>query len=81
MRTLIPTTAALLRYTDRPVPHEQDTLDVWFDSGCSWASRAERELTVGSEAAPLDALPPADLYLEGSDQHVQPPLSCYPVVG
>jgi isoleucyl-tRNA synthetase len=37
----------------------RDTMDVWFDSGCSWASVLERE-----------GLPvPADVYLEGSDQH------------
>jgi isoleucyl-tRNA synthetase len=39
---------------------ETDILDVWFDSGISWAAvcGARDELTV-----------PADLYLEGSDQH------------
>ncbi len=39
---------------------ETDILDVWFDSGISWAAvcGARPELTV-----------PADLYLEGSDQH------------
>jgi len=37
----------------------EDTMDVWFDSGTSWAGvLAERGLPV-----------PADLYLEGSDQH------------
>jgi isoleucyl-tRNA synthetase len=36
----------------------RDTLDVWIDSGCSWAAVAQRRLTY-----------PADLYLEGSDQH------------
>jgi len=37
-----------------------DTMDVWFDSGSSWAgvARAREELAY-----------PADLYLEGSDQH------------
>lgn len=37
-----------------------DTMDVWFDSGSSWAGvvRARKELSY-----------PADLYLEGSDQH------------
>nr|WP_242040938.1 isoleucine--tRNA ligase [Leptolyngbya sp. FACHB-261] len=37
-----------------------DTMDVWFDSGSSWAAVAEQrsELTY-----------PVDLYLEGSDQH------------
>ncbi|WP_242392661.1 isoleucine--tRNA ligase [Anaeromyxobacter oryzisoli] len=38
---------------------EQDILDVWFDSGVSWAAVVEKEgLGV-----------PVDLYLEGSDQH------------
>ncbi len=38
----------------------RDTLDVWIDSGTSWAAVSQRrpELTY-----------PADLYLEGSDQH------------
>lgn len=31
-----------------------DTMDVWFDSGSSWAQRGEQQ---------------ADVYLEGSDQH------------
>jgi isoleucyl-tRNA synthetase len=39
---------------------ETDILDVWFDSGVSWASVLEKN----------DALQyPASLYLEGSDQH------------
>jgi len=38
---------------------EQDILDVWFDSGSSWAAVAERR-GMGF---------PVDLYLEGSDQH------------
>jgi len=37
-----------------------DTMDVWFDSGSSWAAVSSRR----------DGLHcPADLYLEGSDQH------------
>ncbi len=39
---------------------ETDILDVWFDSGVSWAAVVEPN--------PSLALP-ADLYLEGSDQH------------
>jgi isoleucyl-tRNA synthetase len=37
-----------------------DTMDVWFDSGSSWAgvAKGRKELAY-----------PADLYLEGSDQH------------
>ncbi len=39
---------------------EEDILDVWFDSGVSWAAVCEKrpELTY-----------PVDLYLEGKDQH------------
>ena len=37
----------------------RDTLDVWFDSGTSWA---------GVLAAKGHNIP-ADMYLEGSDQH------------
>ncbi len=39
---------------------EQDILDVWWDSGVSWAAVAERNPDLGA---------PVDLYLEGSDQH------------
>jgi len=39
---------------------EEDILDVWFDSGVSWASVVEQDSRLGGRA---------DLYLEGSDQH------------
>jgi isoleucyl-tRNA synthetase len=39
---------------------ESDILDVWFDSGVSWAAVLERR---------ADLKFPCDLYLEGSDQH------------
>jgi isoleucyl-tRNA synthetase len=39
---------------------ETDILDVWFDSGVSFAAVLEPEASLGF---------PADLYLEGSDQH------------
>ncbi len=39
---------------------ERDILDVWFDSGSTHACVLERREDLGS---------PADLYLEGSDQH------------
>jgi len=39
---------------------EEDILDVWFDSGISYASVVERDPRLGGRA---------DLYLEGSDQH------------
>ncbi len=38
----------------------QDTLDVWFDSGVTHACVLEQRADLGT---------PADLYLEGSDQH------------
>ncbi|HLO84975.1 MAG TPA: isoleucine--tRNA ligase [Nostocaceae cyanobacterium] len=37
-----------------------DTMDVWFDSGSSWAAVAKQRPELGY---------PADIYLEGSDQH------------
>ena len=37
-----------------------DTMDVWFDSGSSWAAVSSQQQTLSY---------PADLYLEGSDQH------------
>jgi len=44
-----------------------DILDVWFESGCSWnAVLRERSKTA---AHPDGENFPADLYLEGSDQH------------
>ncbi len=39
---------------------EEDILDVWFDSGVSWAAVCKKRPELGF---------PADLYLEGSDQH------------
>src|SRR5262249_39903480 len=39
---------------------ETDILDVWFDSGCAFAAVGEQRTSLGN---------PADLYLEGSDQH------------
>lgn len=44
-----------------------DTLDVWFDSGCSWTvfdELAQRPAPEGVRRQPF-----ADVYLEGSDQH------------
>ena len=37
-----------------------DTMDVWFDSGSSWSSVISKKENLNY---------PADLYLEGSDQH------------
>ncbi len=44
----------------RPLKKSTDTLDVWIDSGCSHAAVLKRNPTLTW---------PADLYLEGSDQH------------
>jgi len=41
-----------------------DTMDVWFDSGTSWAGVVEQRAELGKGGGA-----PADLYLEGSDQH------------
>ncbi|WP_255439575.1 isoleucine--tRNA ligase [Synechococcus sp. LTW-R] len=44
-----------------------DTMDVWFDSGSSWAGVLGGIEGASSRAPQLQY--PADLYLEGSDQH------------
>jgi isoleucyl-tRNA synthetase len=44
---------------------ETDIMDVWFDSGTSWSAVLEQR----QNNAPHDQHYPADLYLEGSDQH------------
>ncbi|GAA5882562.1 hypothetical protein JCM16303_002043 [Sporobolomyces ruberrimus] len=41
-----------------------DTLDVWFDSGCSWTLLREQRVESSSAKGTL-----ADVYFEGSDQH------------
>ncbi|MEB3271392.1 MAG: isoleucine--tRNA ligase [Synechococcus sp.] len=48
-----------------------DTMDVWFDSGSSWAGvLAGLAASDSGETTETDGLRyPADLYLEGSDQH------------
>ncbi len=51
----LPQPAAMTRFTK-----ETDILDVWFDSGVSHAAVLERRDNLAS---------PADLYLEGRDQH------------
>jgi isoleucyl-tRNA synthetase len=45
-----------------------DTMDVWFDSGSSWAG-VLGGLVTGRTVASTGLNYPADLYLEGSDQH------------
>ena len=47
------------RHNDRTYRKGTDTMDVWFDSGSSWAAVVkQRKMKY-----------PADIYLEGSDQH------------
>ncbi|NDJ16959.1 isoleucine--tRNA ligase [Myxacorys almedinensis] len=55
IEALLPT-----KYHGRPYRKGTDTMDVWFDSGSSWASVVEQRPELRY---------PADLYLEGSDQH------------
>ncbi|KAM3092215.1 isoleucine--tRNA ligase [Phormidesmis sp. 146-35] len=48
------------KYHGRAYRRGTDTMDVWFDSGSSWAAVCEARSALRY---------PADLYLEGSDQH------------
>jgi isoleucyl-tRNA synthetase len=48
------------RHNGRTYRKGMDTMDVWFDSGSSWAAVAQQRDNLKY---------PADLYLEGSDQH------------
>jgi isoleucyl-tRNA synthetase len=48
------------RHNGRSYRLGTDTMDVWFDSGSSWAAVARQRDNLAY---------PADLYLEGSDQH------------
>ncbi|KAL4786551.1 tRNA synthetases class I-domain-containing protein [Aspergillus varians] len=52
--------SALREPSDASYTRGTDTMDVWFDSGTSWA---EIEAPYGDHGHP------ADVYLEGSDQH------------
>lgn len=52
-----------LRGGDRKWVRGKETMDVWFDSGTSWATLKQR-IGEREEGKPL-----ADLYLEGTDQH------------
>ena len=57
---LIPETLVCPECGGRDFSREEDILDVWFDSGISWAAVVEADPRLGRRA---------DLYLEGSDQH------------
>ncbi|BAT77131.1 hypothetical protein VIGAN_01522200 [Vigna angularis var. angularis] len=50
------------KYRDKAAEYEKgtDTMDVWFDSGSSWAAVLGKRDSLSY---------PADLYLEGTDQH------------
>ena len=58
--TLLPSGTACRRCGGKEFTKEEDILDVWFDSGVSYAAVLEGDDELGT---------PADLYLEGSDQH------------
>ena len=60
LEELIPTSLTCPDCGGRDFLREEDILDVWFDSGVSWASVVEADPRLGGRA---------DLYLEGSDQH------------
>ena len=57
---LLPTGTTCPKCGSASLEKENDILDVWFDSGVSHAAVLEPSATLRS---------PADLYLEGSDQH------------
>ena len=59
-RELLPPGTRCSRCGGEEFRKEQDILDVWFDSGVSHAAVLERRAELHR---------PADLYLEGSDQH------------
>lgn len=48
------------RHNGKTYRRGTDTMDVWFDSGSSWAAVAKQRPELGY---------PVDMYLEGSDQH------------
>lgn len=60
VRELIPENTRCKKCNSTEFSKEEDILDVWFDSGSSFAAVLEKHEKLTS---------PADLYLEGSDQH------------
>mgnify|MGYP005845913995 CR=1 FL=1 len=60
VENLIPPGTACPSCGGKVFDKEMDILDVWFDSGVSFAATLESRPSLGF---------PADLYLEGSDQH------------
>jgi isoleucyl-tRNA synthetase len=59
-KDLLPAGAACPQCHGTKLRKEQDIVDVWFESGVSWAAVCEGKPGLGV---------PVDLYLEGSDQH------------
>lgn len=60
VQELVPSSLTCPGCGGRDFSREEDILDVWFDSGVSYASVVEADPRLGGRA---------DLYLEGSDQH------------
>jgi isoleucyl-tRNA synthetase len=58
---LLPTPAPACACGGRQFDKQNDIVDIWFESGVSWAAVAEGKLVPAGEKV--------DLYLEGSDQH------------
>ncbi len=58
---LLPRARRCLRVRRREFDKQHDIVDVWFESGVSWAAVAEGKLLPAGEKV--------DLYLEGADQH------------
>ena len=56
------------RHNGRKYRKGTDTMDVWFDSGSSWSGVLGGE-NHDSKLVPYAMNYPADMYLEGSDQH------------
>lgn len=59
-KSLLPEGASCPECGETEFKKEKDILDVWFDSGVSFAAVLEKDNRLGY---------PADIYLEGSDQH------------
>ncbi|HEY3359111.1 MAG TPA: isoleucine--tRNA ligase, partial [Polyangia bacterium] len=59
-KDLLPAGTACPKCGSHKLRKEQDIVDVWFESGVSWAAVCEGKPDLGV---------PVDLYLEGSDQH------------
>ncbi len=60
LKDIVPEGLACAKCGGQDWKRETDILDVWFDSGTSFAAVAEKRPELGF---------PTDLYLEGSDQH------------